>query len=103
MPISGDAESHGPRRPAPSLAPAQAQASGGPRLYWRAVVHAGQRLDVSRTQQLVAWHLAGCAEPDRPEGHCQVGRLLMGRDGNPDGHCQIDGACPRCSGPGAAA
>jgi hypothetical protein len=44
-----------------------------------------------------------CTDPERPEAHCEVGRLLMGTAGNPDGHCQIDGACPRCTGSNSAA
>ena len=102
MPILGDAESHGPRRPAPStsFAPVQAPATG--RLRWRAIVHTGQKLDPARGQVPVAWHLAGCADPTRPESHCEVGRLLMATDGNPDGHCQSDGVCPRCQEPSAS-
>ena len=99
MPIIGDAESHGPRRPAPSAPRAPVQTPRSERLHWRAVVHVGGKLDAARGQPPLAWHLAACAAPDRPESHCEVGRLLMATDGNPDGHCQIDAACPRCREP----
>jgi hypothetical protein len=98
MPVSQDAESHRPTRPTQSVSFAQVSASDRGRLRWRAIVHVGPKLDASRGQQPLAWHLADCTDPERPEAHCDVGRLLMVPDGNPDGHCQIDGACPRCAG-----
>ena len=67
-----------------------------PRLRWRVVIHAGEKLDSSRGQQSLAWHLAECANPPSPEAHCDVGRRLIAADGNPDGHCLIGGVCPRC-------
>lgn len=66
------------------------------RLRWRAVIHAGQKLDPARGQPPVAWHLADCDEPARPEAHCDLGRHLIASDGNPDGHCLVNGVCPRC-------
>ena len=67
-----------------------------PRLRWRVVIHAGEKLDSSRGQQSLAWHLAECANPPSPEAHCDIGRRLIAADGNPDGHCLIGGVCPRC-------
>jgi hypothetical protein len=96
MPILGDAESHGPIRPAPARSFARVQAPDRGRLRWRAIVRVGQKLDASRGQQPLAWHLVECAEPSRSGNHCEVGRLLMATDGNPDGHCLVEGACPRC-------
>ena len=95
MPTIDDAESHGPRRPAPSAARAQVQTPSSERLRWRAIVHASHKLDTSGGPRL-AWHLASCAEPGALESHCEVGRLLMAGDGNPDGHCMVEGVCPRC-------
>jgi hypothetical protein len=77
---------------------AQVSASDRGRLRWRAIVRVGPKLNASRGQQPLAWHLADCTDPERPEAHCDVGRLLMMPGGNPDGHCQIGGACPRCAG-----
>ena len=76
--------------------------STGPRLRWRVVIHPGEKLDSSRGQQSLAWHLATCADPRNPEAHCDVGRRLMATDGNPDGHCLMSGACPRCQEAAAA-
>jgi hypothetical protein len=70
--------------------------TAAPRLRWRVVIHAGEKIDPSRGQQPLAWHLAECGDPSRPEAHCDVGRRLMAADGNPDGHCLIGGVCPRC-------
>jgi hypothetical protein len=67
-----------------------------PRLRWRVVIHAGEKIDASRGQQPLAWHLAECANPASPEAHCDIGRRLIATDGNPDGHCLIGGTCPRC-------
>ncbi len=100
MPILGDTESHGPIRPAPSTTFGRVLAPDRGRLRWRAIVRVGPKLDASRGQQPLAWHLVGCVEPRRPDSHCDVGRLLIETDGNPDGHCLADGACPRCPGPG---
>jgi hypothetical protein len=66
------------------------------RLRWRVVIHAGEKLDASRGQQPLAWHLAECADPPSAEAHCDIGRRLIATDGNPDGHCLIGGVCPRC-------
>ena len=104
MRVQSEAETSRPKQP--GLAP-----SGGPspvgeqraRLRWRAVVHAGHTLDATRGQQPVAWHLADCDDPARPEAHCDLGRHLLASDGNPDGHCRVAGVCPRCpedTGPG---
>ena len=71
----------------------------GARLRWRAVIHAGQKLDPARGQQPVAWHLADCDDPSRAEAHCDIGRHLIATDGNPDGHCQVAGICLRCPQP----
>ena len=78
--------------------------SGGPipagqppaRLRWRAVVHARQSVDAAHGQQPIAWHLADCDDPARPEAHCDIGRHLLASDGNPEGHCRVAGTCPRC-------
>jgi len=67
-----------------------------PRLRWRVVIHAGEKVDPSRGQQSLAWHLAECANPASVEAHCEVGQKLMAADGNPDGHCLLGGVCPRC-------
>ncbi len=101
MPVGGDAESHRPKRPGQPVSFAQVSAPDRGRLHWRAIVRVGPKLDASRGQQPLAWHLTECTNPGSSEAHCEVGRLLMVTDGNPDGHCQIDGACPRCAGPAA--
>ena len=67
-----------------------------PRLRWRVVIHAGEKIDPSRGQQSLAWHLAECTDPSSRDAHCDVGRRLIAADGNPDGHCLIGGVCPRC-------
>ena len=77
MPILGDAESHGPIRPAPSTTSGRVLAPDRGRLRWRAIVRVGPKLDASRGQQPLAWHLVGCVEPRRPDSHCDVGRLLI--------------------------
>jgi hypothetical protein len=73
-----------------------------PRLRWRVVIHAGEKIDPSRGQQSLAWHLAECSSPASLEAHCDVGRRLIAADGNPDGHCLIGGVCPRCEQAAAA-
>jgi hypothetical protein len=73
-----------------------------PRLRWRVVIHAGEKVDTSRGQQSLAWHLADCTNPSSPEAHCDLGQRLIATDGNPDGHCLINGACPRCNQPAPA-
>jgi hypothetical protein len=96
MPIQSDAESSPPKRgsadelgqPLVKVAPRQFR--------WRAIIHAGAKLDPTSRQPSVAWHLAECDEPGRPERHCPIGQHLISLDGNPDGHCQVGGACPRC-------
>jgi len=70
--------------------------STAPRLRWRVVIHAGEKIDPSRGQQSLAWHLAECGDPPSAEAHCDIGRRLIATDGNPDGHCLIGGVCPRC-------
>jgi hypothetical protein len=70
--------------------------STAPRLRWRVVIHAGEKIDPSRGQQSLAWHLAECGDPSSSEAHCDIGRRLIATDGNPDGHCLIGGICPRC-------
>ena len=99
MRVHSDAESSRPRQAGPleTAVPVQAR-EARTRLRWRAVIHAGQKFDPARGQQPVAWHLADCHDPARPEAHCEIGRHLLARDGNPDGHCQVAGACPRCPG-----
>ena len=94
MRVQTDAENTTPRRadevihiaPEPS----------GPRYRWRAVIHAGQKLDPARGTQPVAWHLADCDAPAAIESHCEIGKHLIATDGNPDGHCLVGGVCPRC-------
>ena len=97
MRVQSDAESSRPRQAGTFESGVPTQAPGGrARLRWRAVIHAGQKLDPARGLQPVAWHLADCDDPARPEAHCDVGRHLLASDGNPDGHCRVAGACPRC-------
>jgi hypothetical protein len=98
MRVTNDAESSKPRRPglAEEAAHLQAAAAGRPRFRWRAVIHAGQKIDPARGLQPVAWHLAECDDPWRSESHCEIGRHLIATDGNPDGHCYVHGTCPRC-------
>jgi len=97
MRVQSDAESSQPRQAGPFESGVPTQARGGrARLRWRAVIHAGQKLDPARGLQPVAWHLADCDDPARSEAHCDVGRHLLATDGNPDGHCLVGGACPRC-------
>ena len=97
MRVQSDAESSRPKQtgPAESAVPVQAR-EARQRLRWRAVIHAGPKFDPARGQQPVAWHLAECDHPARPEAHCDIGRHLIAIDGNPDGHCQVAGVCPRC-------
>ena len=97
MHVHSDAESGRPTQAGPlgTAVPVQPRAAG-PRLRWRAVIHAGQKFDPARGQQPVAWHLADCDDPARLEAHCKIGRHLITSDGNPDGHCRVAGACPRC-------
>ena len=100
MRLQSDAESSRPSRagPAEPGVPARVR-EGRARLRWRAVIHAGQKVDPARGQQPVAWHLADCDDPGRSEAHCDIGRRLMATDSNPDGHCRVAGVCPRCSQP----
>jgi hypothetical protein len=94
MRVQTDAESTTPRRADEVLhVPA---AAPGPRFRWRAVIHAGQKLDPARGLQPVAWHLADCDNPTQIESHCEIGQALIATDGNPDGHCYVGGVCPRC-------
>ncbi len=102
MPVGGDAESQQPKRSRQPVSFADVPASERGRLHWRAIVRVGPKLDASRGHQPLAWHLAECANPEQPDAHCEVGRLLMASDGNPDGHCEIDGTCPRCAGSSVA-
>ena len=81
MPIGDDAASYRPKRPTQSVSFAEVPASDRGRLRWRAIVRVGQKLDASRGQQPLAWHLVECAEPNRSDSHCDVGRLLMATDG----------------------
>ena len=98
MRVQGDAESSRPR-PTGLFQSSPPSPVGGPRarLRWRAIIHAGQKLDPARGQPPVAWHLADCDDPARPDAHCDLGRRLLASDGNPDGHCRVAGACPRCA------
>jgi hypothetical protein len=100
MRIQGETETTQPRRghgKAVVIA-----ASGGARLHWRVVVSAGERLDASRGQQPLAWHLVECGNPRAVESHCEAGQRLMQADGNPDGHCLVADECPRCAQASAA-
>jgi hypothetical protein len=100
MRVQDDAESSRPRQTglfqSDRLTPT-ADTQPRPRLRWRAIIHAGQKLDPARGQPPVAWHLADCDDPARSEVHCELGRHLLASDGNPDGHCRVAGACPRCA------
>jgi hypothetical protein len=98
MRVQTDAESSKPHRPGVTEEAAHlpATAAGRPRFRWRAVIHAGQKLDPARGLQPVAWHLAECDDPPRTKAHCDIGRHLIATDGNPDGHCFVNGVCPRC-------
>src|SRR5262249_13076458 len=98
MRVTNDAESSKPRRPglAEEAAHLQSAAAGRPRFRWRAVIHAGQKIDPARGLQPVAWHLAECEDTWRSESPCEIGRHLIATDGNPDGHCYVHGTCPRC-------
>jgi hypothetical protein len=95
MRIQGDSETTQPRRGHGKAVLIASPTAA--RLHWRAVVHAGERLDASRGQQPLAWHLVECAKPAAVESHCEAGQRLMESDGNPDGHCLVDGECPRCA------
>jgi len=94
MRVQTDAESTQPRR-ADEVVHVAANPST-PRFRWRAVIHAGQKLDPARGLQPVAWHLAECDSPTEVESHCEIGRHLIATDGNPDGHCLVGGTCLRC-------
>jgi hypothetical protein len=62
------------------------------RMFWRAVVVAGDR-DTAQT----AWHLAACTAPFEPSAHCPEGQRLLEQNGDPDGHCLVDNDCQRCA------
>jgi len=98
MRVTSDADSTKPRRPSSSEEAAHLQVAtpGRPRFRWRAVIHAGEKLDPARGIRPVAWHLAECDDPWRNEAHCEIGRHLLATDGHPDGHCYVDGTCQRC-------
>jgi hypothetical protein len=101
MRVQGDAENSRPRQTAGLFQSSRVIPTGEtqprPRLRWRAIIHAGQKLDPARGQTPVAWHLADCDDPARSDAHCDLGRHLLASDGNPDGHCRVAGACLRCA------
>jgi len=95
--IQSDAESSTPRRPNLSDQLGKPHVKTAARRFrWRAVIRSTGKLDPSAGHPAVAWHLADCSAPASNEAHCDVGRRLIGLDGNPDGHCLLDGVCPRC-------